>query len=158
MKIRTIQESDISQIVDLLLPMWIDHAKKAPQLLDNNYIKNYDVNKYCRRAIEDSRQEIFIAEALGVVVGLARAEIESSPGMYGVKEIMYFDDLVVHPDYRRKGIADKLVEARLEYAKKKGIRKIYSKVYSFNEPAQNLLKKHGFNDVYRHYYKFLDES
>lgn len=156
MKIHTIQESDILQIVELLLPMWVDHAKKVPELLDNSYIKNYDVYRYCRRVIEDPKQEMFIAEEDGRVVGVARTEIESSPGMYGVKELMFFDDLVVHPDHRRQGVADKLVEARLEYAKKKGITKIYSKVYSFNEPAQKLLKKHGFNDIYRHYYKFLD--
>jgi ribosomal protein S18 acetylase RimI-like enzyme len=136
--------------------MWIDHAKHEPELLDNSYIKNYDVTKYCQRAIRDQNQEIFIAVEDGKIVGVARLEIEDAPGMYGVKKMIYFDDLVIHPDYRRQGIADKLVDIRLEYAKKMAIRICYSKIYSFNRPAQGLLKKHGFKDIYQHYYKFIN--
>jgi len=135
--------------------MWMEHAAKS-QLLDTDYIKKYDVASYCARAIKDPRQQIYVAEFDGQVVGVARLEIEENlPGMYGVDKMAYFDDLVIKPDYRRQGIAGKLIERRLQFAKENGISVCYSKIYSFNLPPQALMKKHGFEDVYHYYYKFL---
>ena len=154
--IRELQAADVPATAELLHQMWMEHANNS-QLLDKQYIKKYDVAAYCRRAIDDPDQQIFIAEASGVVVAVARLEIgRNLPGMYGVDRMAYFDDLVVKPEYRRRGIAGKLIERRLKYAKDSGIKVCYSKIYSFNTAPQELMKKHGFEDIYHYYYKFLE--
>ncbi len=153
--IRELRDSDIHVVSEMIHEMWIEHAANS-QLLDKKYIENYDVAAYCRRAINDPKQQIFVAELDGQVIGVARLEIEANlPGMYGIDKMAYFDDLVVKSEYRRHGIAGMLIEKRLEYAKEQGIKVCYSKIYSFNKPPQKLMEKHGFEDVYHFYYRFL---
>ena len=156
MKIRNLKKSDIPEVVDLIRPMWLDHAKKSKPLLDYDYIAKYDVAGYLSRLLDDPTEIMFVAEIDDKIVGVASAKIEKPAGMYGVDKMMYLDDLVVHEDYRRQGIADKLMDARLDYAKSLGITKCYSKIYNFNTAPQQLAKKHGFSDLYHFYYKFLD--
>lgn len=156
MQIRKLRVADIPQVAALLQPMWLEHARKSSPLLDYEYIKNYDVEGYIKRTLNNPDQQFFVAEADGQIVGTARAEIEHPEGMYGVSKMMYFDDLVVHKDYRRQGIADELMDVRVKYAKSLGITKCYSKIYKFNNAPQKLARKHGFEDIYSFYYKFLN--
>jgi GNAT superfamily N-acetyltransferase len=153
--IRELVEADIPTVAPMLHEMWIQHANSG-QLLDTKYIENYDVAAYCKRSIDDPKQQSFVAEVDGQVVGVAGLQIEDNlPGMYGVDRMAYFDDLVIKPEFRRRGIAGQLIERRVEYAREQGIKVCYSKIYSFNKPPQELMKKHGFEDVYHFYYRFL---
>lgn len=153
--IRELAEADIPIVAPMLHEMWMQHADSG-QLLDKKYIKEYDVTAYCKRSIDDPKRQSYVAETDGQVIGFASLEIEDNlPGMYGVDRMAYFDDLIIKPEYRRKGIAGKLIERRVQFAKEQGITVCYSKIYSFNKPPQDLMKKHGFEDVYHFYYRFL---
>ncbi len=61
--------------------------------------------------------------------------------VFGEVHIM---NLAVHPDWRRKGIATRLVEETILISRKNAVQKIHLEVRRSNDPARNLYEKFGF--------------
>ena len=53
--------------------------------------------------------------------------------------------LCVHPEYRRMGIADKLVAKAEEALKEEGIQKIFGLVFKDNDPANAFWENQGYS-------------
>lgn len=71
-------------------------------------------------------------------------------GYVGSQTVMDESDMMnvaVHPDYRRKGIAEKLVTELVEALKKRDSRCLTLEVRASNEPARALYEKLGFVQV-----------
>ena len=64
-------------------------------------------------------------------------------------------NVAVHPDFRRKGIAEALVNALVEAMKSRGSRCLTLEVRASNEPAIMLYEKLGFSQIGRrkNYYR-----
>ena len=56
-------------------------------------------------------------------------------------------NIAVHPDHRRRGIAQILIECLIPELKKRGSRSLSLEVRASNEPAKQLYDKLGFNQV-----------
>ncbi|MDO8364115.1 MAG: GNAT family N-acetyltransferase [Actinomycetota bacterium] len=52
--------------------------------------------------------------------------------------------LYVEPSHRRRGVADQLTRAFVEWARVKGCAEALVDSYAANEPAQRLYERHGF--------------
>ncbi len=72
----------------------------------------------------------------------------------------HIGNIAVHPDYRRKKVATKLLDELLKGTKEHGTNYLILEVRTSNVPAQNLYKKLGFEEtvVRKHYYKNPDGS
>lgn len=79
--------------------------------------------------------KVFVAEVGDRVVGTTMV---SNRG-----KVSYISTVMVHPTYRRKGVATKIMESALKYVQKKKSRAILH-VITTNTPAKNLYKKLGF--------------
>ena len=121
-------------------------------------IKDYDAiyelwnsTEQSRRAlnpVDDSREGIerylkrnpntcFAAVADGSIIGVILT------GHDGRRAIVHH--MCVHPDYRRKGIAAKLVSVAEEALKKEGIQKIFGLVFKDNDPANAFWEEQGYS-------------
>jgi len=78
----------------------------------------------------------FVAEAYGKVVGTTMVSRQVNVG--------YISWVMVHQDYRGRGIAKRLLEKTVEYARKSGMEKVALHVDSTNDQAKNLYIKMGF--------------
>ena len=56
-------------------------------------------------------------------------------------------NIAVHPDFRRRGIAEELVVKLVEELKVRGNHSLMLEVRASNEPARNLYEKLGFQQV-----------
>jgi len=79
---------------------------------------------------------LFVAETDGRVVGTTLVNTRGKVGYIGA--------VMVHPTYRRTGIATKLMKATLNYIRKKKLKKAVLHVVSTNTPAKGLYHKLGF--------------
>lgn len=77
--------------------------------------------------------------------------------MCGVADIM---DVAVHKDYRRRGIAQKILEKLFDICIRDGIDEINLEVRASNVAAQNLYRKLGFDEVglRRAYYENREDA
>jgi len=82
--------------------------------------------------------EIFVAELDRRVVGHIEVIVDANRN---VGEYAYISVLMVHRDYRRKGVGRKLVEAAIDYAREKGQNKI---LVAAEEQSVGFYKKLGF--------------
>ncbi|MDD5863865.1 MAG: ribosomal protein S18-alanine N-acetyltransferase [Firmicutes bacterium] len=81
---------------------------------------------------------------------LAALEGETVVGYVGSQTVLGETDmmnLAVHPDFRRKGIAEALVTALVEALKERGSRCLTLEVRESNVPARNLYEKLGFRQI-----------
>ena len=89
---------------------------------------------------------------------LTAVEGEQVAGYIGSQTVMDESDMMnvaVHPDFRRKGIAEALVNALVEVLKSKGSRCLTLEVRASNVPAITLYEKLGFSEIGRrkNYYR-----
>ena len=81
-------------------------------------------------------------------------------GMMYVLDEGYISNVAVSPEYRRQGIARRLIEELMLIAKEHELSFVTLEVRESNEPARVLYKKHGFTDVGRrkNYYNLPAED
>ena len=83
---------------------------------------------------------------------LVAVEDDRLAGYVGSQTVMEETDMMnvaVHPDFRRRGIAEDLVVALIEELKKRQSHCLTLEVRASNEPAKNLYEKLGFNQIGR---------
>ena len=89
---------------------------------------------------------------------LVALEEDAVAGYIGSQTVMEETDMMnvaVHPDYRRRGIAEALVNGLVEALKEQGSHCLTLEVRASNEPARNLYEKLGFTQIGRrpNYYR-----
>jgi GNAT superfamily N-acetyltransferase len=80
---------------------------------------------------------IFVAEREGVIVGCASY-------LGSGRDRINLANLMVHPDYRRRGIGQALLEKRLEILTQKGCELVTTTIVADNLPSLNNVAKQGF--------------
>lgn len=80
--------------------------------------------------------KLLVADANGEIAGAAMTNL--------VGEIGYISNVMVHPNFRRKGIATKLMNATLNYIRRRKLARAVLDVRSDNTPAKGLYCKLGF--------------
>ncbi len=95
-----------------------------------------------------------------IVGGQSGPRLVGYIGFWLIVDEAHISTLAVHPDYRRLGIAEELLEAGLERGARMGADMATLEVRVSNTAAVNLYRKHGFQIVGRRakYYRDNDED
>jgi len=119
--VRAIQERDIDQVVEM------HRSVGAP-------VNAEAVRRWCR---EDPYSRRLVAEVDGRAVGKVTLDTAYPP----YSELV---NLMVHPDYRRRGVASRLVQGCIGEARSRGHPIILLMTEPENTPAINLYARNGF--------------
>jgi ribosomal protein S18 acetylase RimI-like enzyme len=84
---------------------------------------------------------LFVAEVGGEVVGTIMITKQ--------EKVAYISTVAVHPNFRRRGIARKLVKSALEYVQNQKLRRAVLHVIPMNSLAKTLYMRFGFRDFER---------
>lgn len=103
-------------------------------------------------AVKDDKYIYLVALDDDLLVGYA--------GCFVVCENADITNVAVSENYRRVGIADKLLEVLAEEASQKGAESLFLEVRESNEPAKCLYGKQGFTQVgmRKNFYRKPDEN
>ena len=140
MNIRVMRPADY----DAVYALWLSCRGMGLNHLDDS---REGIEKYLKR----NPDSCFVAEDAGTIIGVIMAGHDGRRG--------YIHHTAVHPDHRRQGIAEALVENALSALKREGIHKVALVAFQRNEAGNAFWEKQGFTErpdlVYRN--KSLDE-
>lgn len=149
--IRKANENDVKHLVD-----FVTRLKQVNEELDPMYIVHENlgeiVNEYIDRSLKRDNVVILVAEYGGKVIGMIRAEIVDRL-FYTPRYEGLITDIYVHPSYRRKRIAEKLIARLVEELKTKGIELVSVIFPPGNRIAEKFFKKQGFRPLQVRLYK-----
>jgi len=93
---------------------------------------------------------LFVAD-VGTCVGLATVHLRDAPRFepFIQQQHAVIDDLIVHPDWRRRGVARQLYESCEEWAQDRNASWIEVNVYEFNAEAYDFYASVGFTTTMR---------
>lgn len=126
--IRTVTIDDYDAIYDL----WnaTGQSRRALNPVD-------DTREGIERYLKRNPDTCFAAEKDGRIIGVI---LTGHDGRRGIVHHM-----CVHPDFRRMGIAGKLVSEAEEALQKEGIQKVFGLVFKDNDPANAFWENQGYS-------------
>jgi len=125
------------------------HSDRAPWLF-RKAAACHRSRSYLRTLLADPASGVLVADA-SVCVGVAVVHLHEAPEVpvFVRRKRTVIDRIVIHPDWRRRGIGRKLYEGCEAWAKEHHTDWIELNVYEFNEPAQRFYAALGFETVMR---------
>ncbi len=136
--IRKVKKEDIESFIDCYI--------KAYQDLKNyKYKTRKDIKNYFKWLYNRDKDGFMIAEENNKIAGFIA--VDANWVNYKGEKILEIHELFVLPEFRRKGIASKLLNKALEYGIKKGLNKAELWVGKTNYRAINFYKQFGFEEI-----------
>ncbi len=144
MNIRTAEEKDIPQIIELLGQVLQIHADIRPDIFIPNTTKY--TNGELKEIINDTSKPIFVAtDENDKCLGYAFCQLQEQPFSNNMVQFksMFIDDLCVDKSTRGQHIGEALFEYVKNEAKKIGCYEVTLNVWSGNTSAEKFYEKMG---------------
>ncbi len=126
---------DLPQLTDLLFELFTQEADFVPDRAKQM--------RGIRLILEQpSRGRIFVLRQNGTILGMINLLFTISTAEGGF--VVMLEDVIVHREFRGKGIGDKLLTHAIAYAKKKDFLRITLLTDRLNDQGQRFFKAHGF--------------
>ncbi len=110
----------------------------------------YELHHLLQPFSGSTERKVFVAKnEKGEVIGIAAGKLRNPDRVFEKKHLggdnhYFMHGLTVHPDYRRRGIASALNQARLQHCKELGCKVAYSFTTAENAARQRQFAKEGF--------------
>lgn len=159
MRIRFGEKSDLAEISLLLKGLWVMHAENNPKFMNEKRIKGYTeshILKYLSICFKKPQNSyLLIAEEEGILTGFLKIDVTKIQPFFIENKVLYLDDIYVKSEFRGRGVSKLLYEEAEKIAKKKKIKMLKARIYTFNVPAQKMAKSLGLESLYSEYFKPL---
>ncbi|MDD4308265.1 MAG: GNAT family N-acetyltransferase [Thermoplasmata archaeon] len=140
--VRPLEERDIKETVRAMAEAWNysyetwERGYYPIEAHEFDLSQNTEENQ--RRYIGSQDSFCFVALADGKIAGRISGQIIGASGFGMIRNI------AVHPDFHRKGVGQKLMDAAIGYFSEKGCHKVSLNTLPVLIPAINLYMKNGF--------------
>lgn len=142
--LRRAEAADIEALKRLLAFGDADHARELPHVF--KALDGPRPTEYFEALLADHGVQVIVAEQDETCVGVIVGRLVKSPSIpiLQPRQLATIEDLVVHPEYRRRGVGKELLNAAIIWARDQGASEIQLNVYSFNTAAMDLYENMGF--------------
>jgi len=119
-----------------LREMTVDDLADVHEVERLSFPTPWSTNAFLRELTENIYADYIVAAVRGRVIGYA--------GMWVVIDEAHVTNIAVHPEFRGRGIGERLLCELFVRAKARGARRMTLEVRPSNEVARHLYEKHGF--------------
>ncbi|MHC5055150.1 MAG: GNAT family N-acetyltransferase [Planctomycetota bacterium] len=147
--IRRAKSRDMAFIVELWKKLSEEHAQ-----LDERYALRPEAEivwaRWAGQRLRDDASIALVAESGTECVGYLLGHADEAQPIFEQRSYATITDLFVTPDFRRKGVASKLLAEALAFFKSRDLAHVRLNVLVKDEAARAFYEKHGFGDfLYR---------
>ena len=142
------KDDNLAELISLSKDFFREYESNHKEffLIDN--LNDKDIIDYFNRFIDIEERKAFIAIAAGKVVGYITVYVRDQPSFWQVKRVGDISGLMVHKDYRHKGIASQLMSNAIDFFMEKEV-KYYTVFTSVNNIAGiGFYKQNGMEPLY----------
>lgn len=132
----------------------IEEAKKCDDLLtelimserkyDDNVKKSFKVSDYFTKIYDKDYNSLICVLCDNDIIGFIYGFLKHEKGEFAKENVGFIDAIYVKNEYRKQGIASKLIEEFYNWCRSKDIKYIEIGSFVKNEAAFSLYKKFGF--------------
>ncbi len=139
----------------LIEPMREDDLDEVVEIEEVTGLNRWGYEAYRRELLKNPNSVMLVARNLHP----GRSVIGFFAG-WTVEDELHVNNVAAHPDYRRMGVGQSLMEAGIDVARLRGVAFVLLEVRASNHAAQELYKKIGFVFVNRRrdYYRAPTED
>ena len=143
--IRSATNADLPRLGRLgALLVEVHHAFDAQRFLPTRDRMPADYASFLLRQLADPDVAVLVADDNGDVIGYAYAAVEGYDYMSLRGPAGVLHDIVVDPEYRRRGVGGLLLQAVLEFLRSRGAPRVVLSTAERNEAGQALFASAGF--------------
>lgn len=159
MNIRFATKKDLPEVIGHLKGLWIIHGKNNPDFLNYEKMKKYTdtrIRNYLNVCFDGSKKSyLLIAEEENQIAGFLKIDISEIQKFFVTSKVLYLDDIFVKKEFRGAGVAKLLLQEAEKIAKKRKIKMLKARIYTFNTSAQKMAESIGLTPLYSEYFKPL---
>ena len=146
--IQEMDHDDLGPVCNLLRATQAAHAEQYPSIY-RKVDEPSELLRIIETQVSDSGVIALCYKQDDKVSGYLLAIISDIPsgGILTPRRMVMLNEIAVHEEYRRQGIADKLMEELIRRATEKGASGVRASHVVSNEASANLLKRHGLLPV-----------
>ena len=154
MKIRKLQSKDFSQMCQLMLALYSKWDRMDPMdKIDKQWFGSQKHHNYLKCLCKDKNMIILVAEEDSKIVSYMSAEVfVRKPFLQKASELL---EAYTLPEYRGRGIANKLLANILVWLKKKNVKWYTASTHSLDKDAIKFWEKRGFREFNKTFKKKL---
>lgn len=118
-------------------PMTIEELDEVLEIEKLSFSVPWSKNSFLYELLENERAVYLVAkDSFQITTGYI--------GMWVVFDEGHITNVAIHPQFRQRGIAQKLIQGLIETSKDRGVKHLTLEVRRSNLAAQNLYQKLGF--------------
>ena len=143
MQIKTVDNIEEAKTCDELLTELIKSERKY----DDNVKETFKVKNFFPKTYDKNHNTLICVKKENEIVGFIYGYLKHEKGKFVKENVGFIDALYVKDEYRKQGIATKLIEEFYKWCDLKEIKFIEIGSYVENKAAYNLYKKFGFETI-----------
>lgn len=152
MEYKIIDNIEDTKKCDVLLTKLIMSERKY----DTNVKETFIVSKCYKNILNNNKKILIGAVDNNEIIGFIYGYLKEEAGDFVKENVALIDALYVLDEYRKKGIATKLIDEFYKWCKDKNVKIVNIGVFIDNKEAYNLYKKLGFVENTFLMSKYLD--
>jgi GNAT superfamily N-acetyltransferase len=147
-RVRPARPQEIDRIAALWGLITDHHASLDPLFrMRRGPIAEGELRELLRALRRDPDVEIFVFDVGGTPEGLCIVRIDRAPPILEETERAEITDVGVRPEWRRRGVARRLVEAAQAWVRDRGVARIEIQVATGNREGQAFWRSLGYGDL-----------
>jgi [ribosomal protein S18]-alanine N-acetyltransferase len=138
-------------------PMTLEDIEQVHQIDVLSFSLPWPERSFRFELSENRSSRLWVAD---VTDGAGNKRVAAAMVIWVIEDEGHIGTFAVHPDFRRRGLGQKMLAKGLVQCWSEGVRKVYLEVRRSNTSAQQLYRKFGFVDQgFRpHYYRDTGED
>lgn len=156
--VRNAARADFEAVRDLQQILDDGHADNLPSVIRRLDTPRFNRSEYEEWIFNDNCC-FLVAECAGEIVGFVDASVMQPDDLDDVdRPWCGVHNLAVKPNWRRRGIASRLMLATEGWVRRRGLGQLRLSVYEFNAGARAMYEQLGYTTYFRQMLKSLDEA